>query len=63
MRQREVNPTMAWIGLTFGGFYAILCTVLILTGVVGGTLWFTVVGMVLLAVSSFIQIIRRRRQP
>jgi len=61
MRRREVNPKVAWGGLLFGVLYGLLCTVLILTGVLSGTLWFTVVAMVLLAISFGIQLVGHHR--
>lgn len=62
MRRREVNPKTAWAILIFGLLYGILCTVLILTGVVTPTLWFTVIAMVLLAISGGIQLFRHYRR-
>lgn len=65
MRRREINPKLAWGGLIFGLGYALFCAILTLTGVVGGGVWFTVVAMLLLAVSSGIQLfnLRRRDEP
>lgn len=62
MNRRRFSPKVAWGLLIFGVVYGILCTVLILTGVLGPTLWFTVAAMALLALSSGMQLARTRRR-
>lgn len=62
MRRREVNSKIACGVLIFGLLYGILCAVLILTGVLTATLWFTVIAMGLLAISSGIQIVGHYRR-
>ncbi len=62
MNRRRFSPKVAWGLLIFGVVYGILCTVLILTGVLGPTLWFTVAAMALLALSSGMQLAGTRRR-
>ncbi len=59
------STTWNWWGLGFALTFGSLCTALILTGVVGGTVWWTAAAMGLLAVSSALNIraiSRRNRQ-
>lgn len=49
--------------LLFGAVFGLLCAVLILAGVLGPTLWVTVVAMVLLVISQALTIRAKRRQP
>ncbi|MEH3089263.1 MAG: hypothetical protein PGN24_06545 [Microbacterium arborescens] len=53
MRVSEKRRTLARIVLWFAVAYGLVIATLILAGVVGPTLWFTVVGMALLAMSQF----------
>lgn len=47
--------------MVFAAIFALTCVVLIVTGVVGPTVWFTVVAMALLALSQWLNIRARRR--
>lgn len=47
----EPSADIAWVGLIVGTLFAVVCAVLILVGVVGGGVWFTVVAMGILALS------------
>lgn len=59
-RDRDIRIN---VGLTvFGVLFGVVCAVLILTGVVSGTLWFTVVAMALLVLSQGLTIRQKRRR-
>ncbi|KAA0960886.1 hypothetical protein [Microbacterium sp. ANT_H45B] len=47
--------------MVFAVLFALTCVILIATGVVGPTVWFTVVAMALLALSQWLNIRARRR--
>ncbi|WP_455904699.1 LPXTG cell wall anchor domain-containing protein [Microbacterium sp.] len=48
--------------MIFGAVFGSLCAVLILTGVVSSTLWFTVIAMALLVISQGLIVIAKRRK-
>lgn len=50
------SATWNWWGLAFALVFGTLCVILILTGVVGGTVWWTAAAMGLLAISSALNI-------
>ncbi|MGR6742163.1 hypothetical protein ACU6RU_09030 [Microbacterium sp. F1-18] len=66
MRSTESRRKWAWVGLWFGVIYGVIVALLLIAGVLAPGLWFTVVAMVLLAVSQGLvlrSISREERQP
>lgn len=56
MNGRWRSTAWNWWGLGFALVLGTLCVILILTGVVGGTVWWTAAAMGLLAISSALNI-------
>jgi len=57
------SATVSWGAIVFGSALAITGIALILSGVVGGGVWFTVAAMVLLVASHVRNLIAARRRP
>lgn len=62
MRDNGTNTNVNLGLLIFGGAFGLVCAVLILTGVLSPTLWFTVIAMALLVVSQWLAIRAKRRR-
>lgn len=62
MRADRSGTAVAVGGIVVGSVAAIVLAALILTGVLGATLWFTVIAMILLAVSHGIALMSMRRR-
>ncbi|MFK3679343.1 hypothetical protein ACI2IP_16595 [Microbacterium sp. NPDC090218] len=62
MQDIDTGLTARWVALTVISAFGLTCAVLILVGVAGPTVWFTVIAMALLALSQVLYIFRVRRR-
>ncbi|KJL24675.1 hypothetical protein RN50_00584 [Microbacterium foliorum] len=61
MSDRDRRIGISYGLIVFAALFALTCIILIVAGVVGPTVWFTVVAMALLALSQWLNIRARRR--
>jgi Flp pilus assembly protein TadB len=65
MREIDTGTAARWVALIVVSAFGLTCAALILAGVAGPTVWFTVLAMALLAVSQalfLVRVYRRRRR-
>lgn len=55
------STTSYWWALGIVGTFAVVLVILLLAGVLGSTVWWTAVAMILLAISQVLSILRIRR--
>jgi len=62
MRETDTDTAPRWVALIVISAFGLTCAILVLTGMAGPGVWFTVVAMVLLAISQALFLLRVRRR-
>jgi hypothetical protein len=62
MRDTATDTAARWVALIVISAFGLICAILVLTGVAGQGVWFTVVAMALLAISQALYLLRAHRR-